>query len=234
MTYVMSDLHGMYNSYIAMLELIKFNSEDKLYILGDICDRGKESARIYLDIMVRSNVFCIKGNHEQMLLEALPLSFEWLQVMADQNALCEDSELWYLNGGRKTKRSFYKCNKSDISRIYRFIKQLPLHRRISLNGKCYTLVHAGGYSRKGCHKLRNFSPMELLWDSPDFDSVFGDKEKDVLIVGHMPTVNFNGKRKSKIYCGAGNIIDVDCGAVYTREGGRLGCLCLETMKEYYV
>ena len=35
-TYVMSDIHGNYRAYKAMLEKINFNREDMLYILGDI------------------------------------------------------------------------------------------------------------------------------------------------------------------------------------------------------
>ena len=34
-TYVMSDIHGNYRAYKAMLEKINFNREDMLYILGD-------------------------------------------------------------------------------------------------------------------------------------------------------------------------------------------------------
>ena len=42
-TYVMSDIHGNYRAYKAMLEKINFNREDMLYILGDILDRGPKS-----------------------------------------------------------------------------------------------------------------------------------------------------------------------------------------------
>lgn len=40
MTYVMSDLHGMYDKFIAMLEKIDFSDSDELFIIGDIIDRG--------------------------------------------------------------------------------------------------------------------------------------------------------------------------------------------------
>lgn len=39
MTYVMSDIHGMYEKYIEMLMTIQLNDEDTLYILGDMIDR---------------------------------------------------------------------------------------------------------------------------------------------------------------------------------------------------
>ena len=42
MTYVMSDLHGAFNRYIAMLEKIDFGADDELYVIGDVVDRGAE------------------------------------------------------------------------------------------------------------------------------------------------------------------------------------------------
>ncbi|ENY8622957.1 metallophosphoesterase [Clostridioides difficile] len=44
----MSDLHGMYDKFISMLEQINFNSNDHLYILGDVLDRGDKSLEIIL------------------------------------------------------------------------------------------------------------------------------------------------------------------------------------------
>ena len=41
MTYVMSDIHGCYEKYRAMLENIEFAADDTLYVLGDVLDRGR-------------------------------------------------------------------------------------------------------------------------------------------------------------------------------------------------
>ena len=59
----MSDLHGCYDKYMQMLEKIKFSSNDTLYILGDIIDREDNGIKILLDIMKRSNVIPLLGNH---------------------------------------------------------------------------------------------------------------------------------------------------------------------------
>lgn len=55
-TYVMSDLHGNYNAYIKMLEIIDFKNSDMLYILGDILDRGPNPIKIIIDLIKRPNV----------------------------------------------------------------------------------------------------------------------------------------------------------------------------------
>ena len=66
--YVLSDLHGHYNIFIKMLEKINFSDDDVLYILGDCCDRGPDSLKIYLYIQKFDNIHLIKGNHEIMTL----------------------------------------------------------------------------------------------------------------------------------------------------------------------
>ena len=69
MKYVMSDIHGNFDKYIEMLNLINFTEEDELYILGDIFDRGSNPLDILEHIMKHKNIHLIKGNHEQMYVE---------------------------------------------------------------------------------------------------------------------------------------------------------------------
>ena len=45
-TYVCSDIHGQYDLYKTMLNEINFTSEDHLYILGDMIDRGEDGIRV--------------------------------------------------------------------------------------------------------------------------------------------------------------------------------------------
>ena len=66
MTYAISDIHGCYEEYIELLEIINFSEDDTLYILGDICDRGEKPMEIYNDIMTRDNVIPLFGNHEHL------------------------------------------------------------------------------------------------------------------------------------------------------------------------
>ena len=67
MIYVMSDLHGQYDMFTRMLELIKFNTNDTMYILGDIVDRGPKSIEIYRYVKEHDNIILLKGNHEDMM-----------------------------------------------------------------------------------------------------------------------------------------------------------------------
>ena len=67
MNYVCADIHGRWDKYQAMLEDLNLGEDDKLYILGDVIDRGEDGIRILQDIMKRGNIFLFIGNHELFL-----------------------------------------------------------------------------------------------------------------------------------------------------------------------
>lgn len=74
MIYAVSDIHGdlaMYNHIVNMLK-----GDDILYIVGDVIDRGSSGIAILKDIMKRTNVELLLGNHEWMLLQSLLLADE--------------------------------------------------------------------------------------------------------------------------------------------------------------
>ena len=62
MNYVISDIHGDYDRYKALIEKINLHDEDNLYVLGDVVDRGNRGIDILLDMMSRPNVLPILGN----------------------------------------------------------------------------------------------------------------------------------------------------------------------------
>lgn len=64
MIYVCSDIHGHYDAYAALLTHIDLQSDDTLYILGDVIDRGLDGVKILQDMMARPNIVPILGNHE--------------------------------------------------------------------------------------------------------------------------------------------------------------------------
>ena len=115
MIYVMSDLHGCYDKYKQMLEKIKFNNEDTLYVLGDIVDRGDDGIKILLDMMQRSNVVPLLGNHEFMAYSVLKkynveITAENYNKHLDSEAI-EMFENWMFNGGIPTCQAFSKLDR---------------------------------------------------------------------------------------------------------------------------
>lgn len=105
MTYCISDIHGDYTRFCAMLELIHFSEEDKLYILGDAIDRGPDGVDILLDIMERKNIHMLLGNHEAMLLATL-----------GPNNAVGARKLWTQNGGNGTYQKWSMESPQNILR----------------------------------------------------------------------------------------------------------------------
>ena len=63
-TYVMSDIHGMAHLLREMLERIGFGDDDRLYILGDMIDRGPDPAGVIDLVASHKNITALRGNHE--------------------------------------------------------------------------------------------------------------------------------------------------------------------------
>ncbi len=57
--------------FIELLEKIKLQETDTLYILGDILDRGPHPVKLLRKLMEMPNAICIAGNHELMALPCL-------------------------------------------------------------------------------------------------------------------------------------------------------------------
>ena len=56
MHYVCSDIHGRWERYEAMVEGLKLSGDDRLYILGDVIDRGDSVIRILQHIKDQPNM----------------------------------------------------------------------------------------------------------------------------------------------------------------------------------
>lgn len=225
----MSDIHGHYAKYRAMLAEIHFSSADTLYILGDVIDRGPDGVKILQDMMERPNIIPILGNHELTAAVCLP----WLmEEVTDQsfNSLSEDIIAalgeWIANGGTTTLRGLKNLTQQERGKILEYLQEMALYEEVTVGGRAFLLVHAG---------LDNFSPNKPLGEYELTDFLFGRPGADTsyypdktVIFGHTPTRLLSGK--DRIF-NNGTVFDIDCGCAF---GGPLGCLCLETMEEIYV
>lgn len=227
MKYVMSDIHGNYNKYIEMLELINFKKKDTLYILGDIIDRGNQNIAMLRDVMLRENVVMLMGNHEDMMIEAKkPFGFI-------------DKNTWYYNGGDKTDEEFSNLNIDEQQEILNYISKLPVKVEIKVGGIEFILVH-GSY--KSTHynffkdKTARQYKEDLMWNRIKvYEEGIAEK---IVIFGHTPTCEYQKSEPYKIWYNKNkNVIGIDCGmAAYNRgnKNSRLGCLRLNDMQEFYV
>lgn len=241
MHYVCSDIHGWFSKYKKLLRVIDLQTDDHLYVIGDVIDRGPEPVPLLMDILHRRNVHLLIGNHEHMML----------------NALRDPSEmgLWYMNGGKVTCEQFEALCVPDQNYIVSRLMEQPLViPDLIVDGRRYYLAHAAHalypvketllYKDAGAankhrilwsRELKNPNRQYLGYIYHDLFTAY--EEKTTLLIGHNPVgrcsygiVNKKGYgRISKT--GSGHLINLDCGCAARAE---LGCLRLEDKREYYI
>ena len=65
-TYLIGDIHGCFDEFQRMLEMIQLSESDRLILIGDYIDRGPDSLSM-LRWLERCppNVTALRGNHEE-------------------------------------------------------------------------------------------------------------------------------------------------------------------------
>lgn len=236
MHYVMTDLHGEYDAYLKMLENIRFSKEDKMYILGDVIDRGREPIRLLKHMMNQQNIVFLIGNHEDMMIQALKKKGSSLQDLVTTTEM----KRWNRNGGMATLERFIQLNEEEQGEIIRFLENsLVAIPQIKINGRIFYLVHAcpGEQFYSDEVKYKDASREEIhqmVWDRrcleewtlPESYAMYN--ESTILLFGHTKTNGWTETYPSEIrFFPKQNAFDVDC-------YGQLGCICMETLERYYV
>ena len=228
MVYVMSDVHGCYEKYRGMLRRIDFGEGDLLYMLGDVIDRESGGIRVLLDMMERPNVIPFMGNHEYIMSTVLGnlntcVSEEVARIL---KGVFRD---WLdYDGGRPTYEAFRALSGEKQGRLMRYVGNFSVFDEITVGGRTFFLSHAGICNFERDKPLTAYPPEDFLEGRMDYGCrLFPDK---TVISGHTPTALIDPTRKGRILRLNGHIA-LDCGAAF---GYPLGCLCLDTMEEFYV
>lgn len=219
-TYVCSDIHSEYAVYESMMKHIKDN--DKLYILGDVIDRGPDGIKILQDIIERQEkgqVEFFVGNHEYMMIQSLFFNNQAEKENWENN-----------NNGTITEKAYYSLPTEQQEKIKQFLLNSLVYKEIKVNGEKIYLVHAKAV--KDSKKLqetvldmintgreqelqdavwarenaRKSSKSSEVWKAKDIP-----KEGTFTIIGHTPTY----KRESNgINYDNHGVLYIDCGASY--------------------
>jgi serine/threonine protein phosphatase 1 len=185
--YAVGDVHGRFDLLARLLDLIREDAaltparSTKLVFLGDVVDRGPDSASVVQTLMTATqsnNLIVLRGNHEQTMLAAL---------CGDREAM----DMWLRFGGDATLRSWGVTDKDlkgdrdaliDIGRakvgedVIGWLRSLPLCHRAG----DFFFVHAG--VRPEC-KLSTQEPLDLMWIREEFlEST--EMHEAVIVHGH--------------------------------------------------
>ena len=225
--YVCSDIHGEYEAYKTVID--RLGQDDKLYILGDVVDRGNDGIKILQDVMKRQEkgqVEFLMGNHELLMIQTL---------LGNKRINYEDT--WLKGNGAEdtTYKDFKNLPKQEQEKIVEFLENTPIYKQIEAGNQDYYLVHAKAIQdtdkpsqtfKEMMESGQENKILETLQDRAPDDCRKSDIAKKGIftIIGHTPTY------RKVIEPGPG-YIDIDCGISY---GKQLALINLTEGKvEYY-
>ncbi|MTJ07219.1 MULTISPECIES: metallophosphoesterase family protein [unclassified Anabaena] len=200
--FVIGDVHGHYEALMLLLEEIAPASEDQVYFLGDLIDRGPQSAQV-VEFVKQSNYPCLLGNHEQMLLN----------ILTGRDTTSANMQAWLYSGGQATIASYQSA--AIPQEHLDWFHSLPTY----LDLGDFWLTHAGVDPYK---TVEEQTSEQLCWIREEFHRIeqpyFPDK---LIIVGHTITFTLPGVAPGNLAQGQG-WIDIDTGAYHPRSGWLTG------------
>ena len=175
--WAVGDIHGHLGTFRALVHRLKLGNEDRIICLGDMIDRGPDSAGLIEFIRSDNRIICLKGNHELMALSSL-----------QEDGVVELWQPWLARGGRSTWGSYIVQAEGDLYEAKRlfaddlmWMDNLPNH--IVLDK--LRLVHAGYDPRM---PLDSQGDKELLWIRKRFyEHEYAIDPYRTVIFGHSTT-----------------------------------------------
>lgn len=126
--FVIGDLHGCYDHFMALLEDINFDeTKDRMFSVGDLIDRGPKSFEC-LKLIEKPWFHATIGNHEDMMLEDV------------KSGNFTDEYGWFRNGG-KWAIPFLEKNDKEFYGLLHDVEILPwaitVETSLGLVGICH-------------------------------------------------------------------------------------------------
>ncbi|WP_020402007.1 metallophosphoesterase family protein [Gracilimonas tropica] len=205
------DIHGCNNTCKSLLHQLdeEYHTKPTYVFLGDYTDRGPDSKDVVDQLLAFEEdhdcVF-IRGNHDQMLLDAYE-NGHW--------------ELWMANGGSTTLRNYDSSpGQFDLPEShYRFFSETKWYWET----EHFFFVHAGLNPNKTIREnLEDENDREeLIWQRSHLHAQTTKWEKTV-VFGHTPVLEPLVRDA---------MIGIDTGCVYNRDGlGKLTAVVLPEQK----
>jgi serine/threonine protein phosphatase 1 len=194
--FVVGDIHGCLDMLNEKLLSVDFDeSKDLLISVGDLIDRGEQSVEC-LDLITQPWFRAVRGNHEQMAIDALA---------------SEEYSHWLVNGGIW----YFELDTDEKLLATSLIKQaanLPLIIEVSTDSGKYVIAHAD-YPSDSYHFGKSVSEQHVIWSRERVRKAkFHEGEEIVgakyFIFGHTP-MNEAIWFKNQLY--------IDTGAVFGRQ-----------------
>jgi serine/threonine protein phosphatase 1 len=211
--FVIGDLHGAYKNLMVLMEKLNFSeSQDRLFALGDLIDRGNDSEKC-LDLLKQPWFFSIKGNHEELLMKTFENS--------------SFRPLWNKNGGQWSEN----ISADTLASYANIVRDLPLVISIRSDVGRINLLHAEFFGSDEDLDRGNYSEkvqQQLLWGR---QLISNPKEFRPL---SQISKTYCGHSVVKTPIKIGAQIYIDTGAGFISEGGKLTIADLSENRFYTV
>ncbi len=251
---MISDIHGCFDEFRAMIAKINLSDDDRLILAGDYVDRGKQSLEMLQWLETKpSNVTAIKGNHDAEFVEYVRM----LQRTDRKNELMTDPDSNEEAGILlETERYLFKKKAplglllfdyygtitdlienrgvtfGELCRWADMLDNLPYYEHFEINGRDCVVVHAG-FCEDADHPGDKYKSVEDFYLGARDDAIrTGGIRNGMIIAGHTPTVEedsmfYNNGEVFRYHDIAKDCIfyDIDCGC--SDPSGTLACLRLE-------
>ena len=202
--WVIGDIHGYVETLKSLIENLNLGSKDIVICLGDMVDRGPDSAGVVKLFMEKENLYSLKGNHEEMLL------MDWEKTNGLGN---------YSHDGFWSSLS--PLSREDMIEIMTFIRFLPTE--IILDK--FRLVHAGYSDMPYAESLEQQTDTERLWSRDIFTVNYPFDQERTVIVGHTIIQNYGVIGDNEVWNstkllkdGRTSAIGIDTGIYLQKEG----------------
>lgn len=167
-TIAIGDIHGCLGALDGLLDAISLTADDTLVILGDMIDRGPDSAGVIerlVGLVADCRLVPLIGNHEQMMLDA-----------ATQPS---QERFWLQNGGAATLASYG----GKLSMIPSHHRTFFKHCQVCFETENHFFIHANYHPQLEFHR----QPLDLaLWQHIDRRLPPPHRSGKVAVVGHTP------------------------------------------------
>ena len=238
-TYCCSDIHAHLDVFEKALEIL--GPEDKLFIIGDVIDKGPDGVKVLQKIIENEKCELIIGNHDLMMLEFLNSAkeFDDPEEFERFSKYSRIGDVWLtMNDGEKTYNDFKSLSQEEQEKIFNYLKGTYVLRKLNINRNDFVLVHAvainqGEEEVKTAELLENghYNWMsEYVWGRYDVPV-----EDTVVITGHTTVQHYGVSEAFTFEYEDGVVIDIDCGLAARKKsyGSKLCLMCLDDMSFQY-
>lgn len=128
MLYIIGDVHGCYDSLLALFKKINPKPSDDIYFVGDVVHKGPKSAQV-LAFIRKNGYHIIMGNHEKLMIDN-----------------------FHKGRAQKELLDSYQGRESQMLDDIRYLESIPLYKLLPIfdeNEKQLIITHGYGHSLLG-------------------------------------------------------------------------------------